>query len=329
MRAEHILKWVIRTIAMRLQTQSLRHINYTIMNASNLSLATAVLLMLAGCANSPEHRDSNATSADPKSHFATFGTNKVHYVAQGKGKHTLVLIHCWSGNLGFWGEQVPALADKARLILIDLPGHGQSDKPHTAYTMDFLAGAVLAVMRDAHVNKATLIGHSMGTPVMCRVYKQGPDRVAALVAVDGTLRRPKMAPEQAEQFIATFNAPDYRENIKKFMGTMFMPGSEAVRDRVVSEMADTPQYVMVSAMEGMFRTNQPDWDLGHVTVPVLVINAPNQMWTDEYKQYVRSLSSETDYRAIDNVGHWLMLEKPAEFNTALIDILRKFDLIER
>jgi pimeloyl-ACP methyl ester carboxylesterase len=138
-----------------------------------------------------------------------------------------------------------------------------------------------------------------------------------------------MAPDQADQLIAAFRAPDYRENTKKFMGTMFMPGSEAVRDRVVTEMAETPQYVMVGAMEGMFGADQPDWDLGHVTVPVLVINAPNQMWTDEYKQYVRSLSPETDYRSIDHVGHWLMLEKPVEFNTALLDVLRKFDLIEK
>ena len=300
-----------------------------IMKTPYLTFVTATLLLLAGCANSPEHRGPSAGSAEPKSHFATYGTNKVHYVVQGKGKRTLVLIHCWSGNLGFWREQVPVLADKARLVLVDLPGHGQSDKPHSAYTMDFLAGAVLAVMRDAHVNKATLIGHSMGTPVMCRVYKQAPEHVAALVAVDGTLRRPKMAPEQTEQLMAAFRAPDYRENTKKFMGSMFMPGSEAVRDRVVSEMAETPQYVMISAMEGMFKTDQPDWDLGHVNVPVLVINAPNQMWTDDYKQYVHSLSSETDYRAIDNVGHWLMLEKPAEFNTALIDVLSKFDLIEK
>jgi pimeloyl-ACP methyl ester carboxylesterase len=59
----------------------------------------------------------------------------------------------------------------------------------------------------------------------------------------------------------------------------------------------------------------------------LVINAPNPMWTDLYRDYVRSLSPKTDYRQLDGVGHWLMLEKPAEFNTALIAMLRKFDLI--
>jgi pimeloyl-ACP methyl ester carboxylesterase len=292
-------------------------------------VAAMTLLLLAGCASSTGRRESANSLGSAKPHVAKFGTNKVHYVVEGKGKRTLVLVHCWSGNLGFWREQVPALADKARLILIDLPGHGQSDKPHTAYTMDFFAGGVLAVMRDAHVNKATLVGHSMGTPIICRVYKQEPERVNALVAVDGMLRRPKMAPEQAEQFIATFRAPDYRENTRKFMGSMFSVGAEAVRDRVVSELLDTPQYVMLGAMEGMFGADQPDWDLRHVNVPVLVINAPNQMWTDEYKQYVRSLSSQTDYRSIDGVGHWLMLEKPAEFNAAFTDALRKFDLIEK
>ena len=296
--------------------------------ALHSTLAAATLLLVAGCASSPERREPAGPLADAKSHFAKFGTNKIHYVVQGKGKHTIVFVHCWSGNLGFWREQVPALADKARLVLIDLPGHGQSDKPHTAYTMDFFAGAVLAVMRDAHVDKATLVGHSMGVPVICCVCKQAPERVAALVSVDGMLRRPKMTAQQAEQFIARFRAPDYRENTRQFIGTMFpVPGTEALRDSVVSEMLDTPQYVMLGAMEGMFGADQPDWDLQHVNVPVFVINAPNPMWTDAYKDYVRSLSPQSDYRTIDGVGHWLMLEKPAEFNAALTGFLRRFDLV--
>src|SRR2546425_5594972 len=127
--------------------------------------------------------------------------------------------------------------------------------------MDFFASGVLAVMRDAHVDKATLIGHSMGTPVICRVYKTAPEKVAALVAIDGFLRRPKMPAEQAERFIATFRAPEYRENTRQGMGALFpVPGTEALRDRVVSELLDTPQYVMLGAMEGMFGEDQPDWD---------------------------------------------------------------------
>jgi len=84
---------------------------------------------------------------------------------------------------------------------------------------------------------------------------------------------------------------------------------------------------MRSAMEGMFASDQPAWDLAKVNVPVLVINAKSPMWTDEYEAYVRALSPKTDYRTIDGPGHFLMLEKPAEFNAALLEMLEKFNLI--
>lgn len=154
-------------------------------------LLAGTLVWLTGCTTSPETSRKVQTRALAKSHFARLGTNKVHYLTAGKGDRTIVFVHCWAGNSGFWREQLPALADKARLILVDLPGHGQSDKPRGDYSMDFFASAVLAVMRDARVDRATLIGHSMGVAVICRVHAQAPGKVAALVAVDGLLRRPK------------------------------------------------------------------------------------------------------------------------------------------
>src|SRR5437773_2173921 len=228
------------------------------MNESPFSAVAATFLLLSGCA-SPQY-----AAIASESHFVSFGTNRVHYLIEGKGSHTIVFVHCWAGNAGLWREQVPELAGHARLVLVDLPGHGQSDKPHADYTMDFFAGAVLAVMRDAHVDKATLVGHSMGVPVICRMYKQAPEKIAALVAVDGVLRRPKMTSDQAEQFVNRFRADDYREKTRQFMTSMFpVPGTEAIRDRVISEMLETPRHVMLSAMEGMFAADQPDWDLHH------------------------------------------------------------------
>ena len=118
-----------------------------------------------------------ASMADAQSHFVSIGANRIHYVTIGKGSRTFVFVHGWACNLGFWREQVPMLADKARLILIDLPGHGQSDKPQAKYTMDFFAEAVLAVLHDAGVDKAVFIGHSMGAAVLCRVYHHAPEKV--------------------------------------------------------------------------------------------------------------------------------------------------------
>ncbi len=262
------------------------------------------------------------------SHFAPFGTNRVHYVIGGEGTRAVVFVHGWGGNVLFWREQIPALKTKAKMILIDLPGHGQSDKPRTDYTMDFLAGGVLAVLRDAGVSKAALVGHSMGVPVICRVYAQSPEKAAALVAVDGLLRRPKGTPEELEKFIAPFRSPDYREHTTKFISALLPnPDARELRDWVIAQVLATPQHVLSSAMDGMFKPGQPAWDLGQVDIPVLVINAKNPRWTQEYEAFARSLSPKTDYRVIEDVGHFLMGEKPQEFNAALVAMLQKFALV--
>lgn len=298
------------------------------MTAALNFLIAATTLLAVGCA-SPDQGPGSTTIAGAKSRFARFGTNKVHYVVAGKGKHVVVFIHGWAANLGFWREQAPVLADKASLILIDLPGHGQSDKPHTAYTIDFFAEAVLAVMRDAHVDSATLIGHSMGARVGFCTYNHAPHRVEALMSVNALLRSPKLAPGQIEGMIGWTRLPDYREQIRRSTARQFqIPGNEALRDRIVSEQLETPQHVMVSAMEGLFGPNQPDSSLHHANVPVLVINSNEPTWTDEYRRFVESLSAQTEYRTIDGAGHWPMLEKPSEFNAVLVETLRKFDLIE-
>ena len=54
--------------------------------------------------------------------------------------------------------------EKRRALLVDLPGHGQSEKPDVAYTQERFARAIEAVMRHAGVERAVLLGHSMGGP---------------------------------------------------------------------------------------------------------------------------------------------------------------------
>jgi len=84
---------------------------------------------------------AGAAEAKTEPHFAKFGTNKLHYFTGGQGTNTIVFIHGWACNAGFWREQVPVFADQAKLVMIDLPGHGESDKPQADYTMDYFADA--------------------------------------------------------------------------------------------------------------------------------------------------------------------------------------------
>ena len=270
----------------------------------------------------------STSAAAGESHFISHGANRIHYVTAGQGPRTIVLIHGWSCNLGFWRKQIPALADKARLILVDLPGHGQSDKPQTGYTMDFFAEAVLAVLRDAKVDQAIFIGHSMGGAVIARLHHHAPEKVAALVSVDGLLCRLGGPPEEGRALVGGFAASRYREHAQGFIATLFpVPGTEALRDRVTAEMLATPQHIMLGGMLAMVSPDQPDWILQQVNAPVIVINARTPWWSVAYKHYVRSLSPQSDYLIMDGVGHFLMLEKPAEFNAILLQKLGKFDLI--
>jgi pimeloyl-ACP methyl ester carboxylesterase len=271
-----------------------------------------------------------AGMADAQSHFVSVGANRIHYVTTGKGSRVIVLIHCWAGHLGFWREQVPALADKAQLILIDLPGHGRSDKPQAAYTLDFFADAVLAVLNDARVDKAVFIGHSMGAAAVCRLYHQAPEKFAALISVDGLLRRPPGTPAEARAMVGPFGSPQYLDHAKSFIRAFFpIPGTEGLREQVSSEMLATPQHVMLGAMLGMFGPDQPDWVLQQVNTPVVAINAPSPWWRGDFETYVRSLSPQSDYVLMEDVGHFPMLEKPGEFNAKLLSMLRKHDLIAK
>ena len=91
-------------------------------------------------------------------------------------------------NLDSWRDQVSDFAKRNRVIVIELPGHGQSDKPQTIYSMELFARAVDAVMSDAKVKRAVLVGHSMGTPVARQFYRKYPEKTLAIVIVDGSLR---------------------------------------------------------------------------------------------------------------------------------------------
>src|SRR5919205_3304472 len=153
---------------------------------------------------------SAAFAADGDSQYAKLDGAKIHYKSYGKGKDALVLVHGWTCNLDNWRDQIPEFAKRNRVIALDLPGHGQSDKPQIAYTMDLFANAVDAVMRDAKVEKAVLVGHSMGTPVIRQFYRKYPQKTLALVIVDGGLR-PFADKAMLDRYLDSFRGPNYKD----------------------------------------------------------------------------------------------------------------------
>src|ERR1051325_3169244 len=143
--------------------------------------------------------------------------SKVHYESYGTGKEAIVFIHGWTCDLTFWRGQAP-IYEKHRALLVDLPGDGQSDKPEISYTQEVFARGVEAAMRDAGVEKAVLVGHSMGGPVALTFLRLFPEKTAAIVLVDAYFpQQPKDDAEAKQQatmmktFSQSFRLPTYRD----------------------------------------------------------------------------------------------------------------------
>lgn len=260
------------------------------------------------------------------SHFAPYQGIRVHYKELGSGSPAVVFIHGWNGDLSVWRSQLPAVSGRVHAVFIDLPGFGRSDKPEVSYTMAYLAGAVDAVMQDAGVKRAVLVGHSMGTPVIRQYYRKYPSRVAALVAVDGPLRSFFTDPAQAEPFLARFEGPDAPANIAKMFEGMLTTMPDPDRRAAILKVAlATPGRVAASAMRGMFDPGV--WNDDPIAVPMMAVMAPNPGWTADYVAYVKKLAPGIRYETMAGVGHFLMVERPADFNALLDDFLKGLKII--
>jgi pimeloyl-ACP methyl ester carboxylesterase len=262
------------------------------------------------------------------SKFAKLDNIRVHYKSLGDGPTALVLVHGWTGDLNSWRYQVPAFQGKCRIVLLDLPGHGKSDRPQIDYTMDLFAKAVDAVMRDAGVEQAVLAGHSMGTPVVRQFYRLYPQKTLGLVAVDGALRPFTRDQAQIDRFVGQFAGPDFKKALGRFGEAMFTENTPAEVKRSIKEsMQAAAQHVAVSAMRGMWAAEI--WKDDPINVPLMLILAKSPFWNEEYQAYVRKLAPKADIRFIDGVGHFLMMEKPEAFNAHLTEFLTTTGLLKK
>jgi pimeloyl-ACP methyl ester carboxylesterase len=262
---------------------------------------------------------------DGDSKFATINGAKVHYKSYGEGANAFVLVHGWSSNLEAWGYQIPDLAKRGRVIALDLPGHGQSDKPQLTYTMDHFAAAIDAVMKDAKVEKGVLLGHSMGTPVVRQFYRKYPAKTLAIVIVDGGLR-PFGDKAMRDQFLAMFRSPNYKEAAAPMFAQMAAVLGAEDKERLMASFNNTPQHVLLSAMESMNQESLYGND--KINVPVLAILAKSPFWPADTEQFLRSLAPDLEFVTWEGVDHFLHLEKRKEFNDAVIAFVDKKKLLK-
>lgn len=130
-------------------------------------------------------------------YFITSDGNRLHYRDQGnKGRPALVLIHGTSSSLHTWQPLVESLETKFRLISFDLPGHGLTGEFKSRDYSDTVMVSTMIELLDAlNVEKATLVGNSLGGRVALKAALAKPDLVNALILLaPGGAKRQSKAP---------------------------------------------------------------------------------------------------------------------------------------
>jgi pimeloyl-ACP methyl ester carboxylesterase len=118
----------------------------------------------------------------PKSNFDLFC-----YLAGDRNAPPLLLIHGLGDEADTWRHLIPSLASRWRVVAPDLPGFGRSSQPERAYTLEFFQAALLELLDALHIEKATLVGHSLGAAIAHALALEHPGRVERLVLISGSL----------------------------------------------------------------------------------------------------------------------------------------------
>ncbi len=260
---------------------------------------------------------SQARAQQPRVAFSKDGT-AISYEIFGAGEPTLVFVHGWSCDARYWRKQVPVFSKKYRIVVLDLAGHGHSGTKRTKYTMAAFGEDVRAVAQAAGADKAILIGHSMGGPVIAEAAGLMPDLVIGLIGID-TLENIEypLTMEELKEMTAPLEK-DFRTGTRQFAGRMISSGTdEQLREWILSDMSAAPPAVGLSAMKEMMMQHvigEAAEVFDQIRIPVVTVNG--DLWPVNYEANRRHMVS-FDAIVLDGADHFLMLNRPGDFNQAL------------
>jgi pimeloyl-ACP methyl ester carboxylesterase len=254
-------------------------------------------------------------AARPASAASVDGAN-IHWTSKGSGP-AIIFVHGWTCDESSWQGQVPAFSQRYRVITLDLPGHGKSDLPKGGkFSMELFARAVEAVRSEAKVERAVFVGHSMGTPVIRTYALMYPARVAGLVLVDGLV--------QVAGAPTGFTPPPMvgKEGMQardKMVRGMFGPATTPqLQEHILKMMLGTKEATAAGAMAATWDQSWVKND--PITVPVLGVYAARPLAS---RETIARIFPKVEYHEIPGSAHFLMMEKPDEFNQLLGAFLRK------
>ncbi len=275
---------------------------------------------------------------DPEDKYVKVGEVNTRYWVLGQGS-PLLLIHGLGASCEYWRYNVRALSQGCRVYAFDLPGFGRSDKRIDDYSLDF-AGEFVAAFLDAQgVDRASLVGNSLGGGVSLQFAVQYPHRLEKLVLVDSgglgselplsfrLLKIPLLGEFMAW---AWGTRPGMRLTLRSIV---YKP--RVMTDEFVDQMAELARLpgaremlLSVARMGIDFRGQnmkllEPFLSrVPEIEAPTLIIwGAQDPILPLAHAQIAHQMIRNSRLHILDRCGHLPQIEKPEEFNQLVLGFL--------
>lgn len=266
---------------------------------------------------------ADTADSGPQPEKVQIGGRTVRYLKMGDGGTPAVLIHGFGGDLNNWLFNHADLASHRAVWALDLPGHGESGKAVERGDADELAAGVIAFLDDQKIERAHLIGHSMGSLVAMTVAQKAPQRVASLSLIAGA----GLGPEIDGAYIDGFVAGNSRNTMKPHLGKLFADPTLVTRQLIedivkykrLEGVSESLQKIAASAFEGNVQRRLFRDQLATLAPRTLVIwGAQDQIIP---AAHARGLAGDIRVHVIEGKGHMVQMEAASEVNRLLNDFL--------
>ena len=266
----------------------------------------------------------------------TVAGSRVNYIEMGDGP-ALVFVHGLSGCWQNWLENIPHFARRHRVIAVDLPGFGESDLPLEDITIPGYGRFVDAFLAEIGVERASIVGNSMGGFIAAEVAVSHPRRVdkLALVSAAGALTvRPaeltvakwlsRMFQLASAGVIARRQSIVRRRRMRRLILAGIVRHPELLQPELVYEIASgAGKLGFMDAFKAIL-----DYDfserLPEIECPTLIVWGRNDRIVPVGGAYRYEQLIPNSRRVIfEDTGHVPMIERPALFNRLLDDFLNE------
>ena len=252
--------------------------------------------------------------------LVTTDSGTLRYAKRGEGGDEVVLIHGFGGDLDTWLFNIDALAAKATVYALDLPGHGQSTKALADASGEGLGHALEGFMDALDIARAHLVGHSMGGAIALRMARNYPERVASLSLISPA----GLGPEIDAAYIDGFVAATSRRELKPLLERLFA-NPALVNRRLIDEVLKYKRLDGVTEALGalaaaQFPAGQQRDILASVVVaggpPVLVICGKEDRIIPA--AHAAALSDRAHVEILQGAGHMAHMEQAARVNELIL-----------